>query len=389
MKKFSMNQILLYLISCFFLTGCWDKVELENRGFVNAIGIDKFYEDKKTISFEKSSDGTTNRFVVSMSLPSLDSLSGKGSEEAKNKSVKLAANETVSAAMRLVDSSSSQKIYFGHTKVTILGKEMLEDESLFRETIDALERNREISRKIIVVATEDKASSILEEDITGEPLVGMFISNFYKNNESSLALAYRQDLESLIRDLRSTGCTIIPKIDIKDKEVKLGGSAIIKDFKLVGWLDDQETRGYLWLKGEAKGAQITIPYENFYIPLRVNKASSKLDFFENGESIVCTGKIKVEGSIEEFTFSNETLYDSKKIDALCREYEEAIKKEILNTNDFFQKQFKVDGFGFMDRIRKTNYEIFNKYRDNWNEGFQKIVLVPEVQVEITSTGSTK
>ncbi len=382
-----MKNLLLLITLSFLLTGCWDKVELENRGFVNAIGIDKFNEEnaEEAIYINKES----SRFLIAMSLPSLDKLTGGKSEETDNKAVKLAANETLSAAMHLIDIGSSQKLYFGHTKLVILGRDLLEDETLFRETIDALERNREINRKIIVLATEDNIKETLECKAEGEPLIGMFVSNFYKNNADTISLALKQDLQGLIRQLRSTNTAIIPKIAVKDNEIKLGGAAVIKDFKLKGFLDDEKMSGYLLFKDKANGAQITIPYENSYIPLRIDKTKVNLNFSEDGYGLILQADFVISGNIEEYMFNNQKTLTREKLINLSEKFSEKIKSEVEDTFSYFQNILYVDGYLLKDYLRKHDYDLYKKYEEDWDTAFEETIFDPKVIVQITGTGSIK
>ncbi len=385
-----LKKISAFLIISLMLSGCYDKVEIENRGFVISMGIDKFSESEnkkeqsKTPSFE--GDSYKDRFLVSMALPNVAALIGKAAGEQKVKTVKTASNETISAAMHTIDSYSSEKIYYGHTKVVILGAKLLEDEALFRETIDALERNREISRKGVVLASDDVIGT-LEAEVSGEPMVGIYVSKFYKNNANLSAVAFKKDLETIIRELRSSNSTIIPKITSSGKDIKIGSAAVIKDFKLTGWLNDSETRGYLWLKGTAKGAQLVTEYEGNHIPLSIYKTKSKLKFSEQDNEIICQVDVAAKGTIQEFIFSDETLFDETKMQQLSQKYEQEISKEITKTYELFYKQHGIDGFFLAEEIRKKAYPIYQKHQKE--DIIKKIQVVPNCHVEITSTGSIK
>ncbi len=430
MKK----KLLLFLFAVFFLTGCWDKVEIENRGFVISIGIDSYTaqkneqqkkatanakeaesetpESKSTESGDRKQkpdsekkepsmfEGETNmRYIVTMALPNISELAEKGSggegragngeNSAKAKAIKKSASETVAGGMDLIDAYSSQKFYYGHTKICVLGDGILKDAALFREAMDAVERNKEISRKIILLATKGTAEEILNADVTGEPLVGMFVSDFYKNNKYSINSTLRRDLEGAVQQLMATGNAIIPEISIENKEIKLGGLAIIKDYKLAGFMNDLETRGYLWTQKAKMGGLVTVPYQNTFVPLAISDKKTKIKFSEQGDHLVCHIDVEVEGNIDEYLLSDKHLSEPNHLDNLQKSYEAKIAEEIQTSFHKFQNEFGVDGLDVNNLLRKNYYDLYKKYNSNWDETFEKMDLETSVKVSIRGSGSIK
>lgn len=371
-KKIYLIIIIILLISMSIFTGCYDKIELENRGFVIAIGVDKFEKD--------------DRFKVNISIPNMDVLGGKGGSE-KSEFVKSSSNKTLYAALKKIDTSSSQKLNYGQAKVVILGEDLLKDSELFKETIDSLERNTELNRRIIVLATEGKAEDILKSELEGETLVGSFIANFYKNKSNKFGVAFRKDLQSIISQLAITKDAIIPKVTKKEDTLEFGGASVIKNFKLVGWLNEEKVRGYLWVKGNAEDAHVIADYDNTFIPLRVNKNHSKIKFDEVNGKVICSIRIQVGGTIEEFKFSDQSLKDKKVLEQLQNTYADIIKKEVENTFYEFQQTYKVDGFDFSDHLTKWNYDLYKKYNNDYSSISQNMQADIFVDVKINGTGS--
>ena len=178
MKIFKSIFILLFF--SLSLTGCFDKVELEERALVLAIGIDK-YTDGNDTNTEKT--GEEKRFIVSMAMPEVSegektgnaNPMGNGEEQNSiNEAIKVAEGSSIASTIELIDTYMSKNLYYGHTKVVVLGKEILQDEILLREVIDSLERNNEISRKIIVLGTMGTAKEILQTIPKDEKMLGIY-----------------------------------------------------------------------------------------------------------------------------------------------------------------------------------------------------------------------
>lgn len=440
-------HIFLVLVLMLLTTGCWDSVDLEKRGLVISVGIDKFHPSDKTgqdeqkiddyavkdndkdkdknnnkensdekkykgvmesnennhgADYENESpeketasigidDGTPqdSRYTVSMALPNLENLTaGKG--EGSKQIIKKTDNETVAAAIRNVDSHSNQKLYFGQTRVCLFGEELLSDSGLLREALDSLERNRDVSRKIILLAVDGRAEDMLDADLKGNPVIGIFISNFYNNNSNAVAETFKLDLESFIRELRATGNGMIPKIKIESGELKLGGAAIIKDFKLDGWLNDEQLRGYLWFRGDASGAEINAGYEGDNIPIRIMGNKSHVSLYEEDTTIKCKVEVYAEGSIEEYKIDNHsTLFSNEKLQSIQTGCEQIIAEELLKSHRILRDDFHVDAYGFKEHLRKFNYDLYLKYSQDWDSVYSRLEIIPYVKVIIRNTGSIK
>ena len=378
-----LKKLLIYSIfTLIFFTGCWDKIEIENRAFVLSLGIDKFTSGSGIdVSSEKN---IVNRFAVSISMPQL--LDQPDQSDENTNRLKTSASATISSAMDFSDSISSQKLFFGHTKLAVLGEEILKNRQLFRETVDALERNPEISRKILVMSTDKSARDILGFKESIEP-VSIFISNFYKNNVDGSAVTFKQTLENLVLDLRTAGNTIIPKVSIIEDSLNIGGAAIIKDFEFVDWLNSEEMRGYLFVKESALNANIITRFEDTFVPLDVTKNKTKIHFVEDetGENLICYIFIDVHGVVDEFTFTEESLATEKNLSDLSYLYKTIIEREVNACLSKFSKH-DIDGLFLKEFLRKQNFSLYEKYayRDDFFDIF-KIIPIAEVAVE--GTGS--
>ncbi|WP_317368768.1 Ger(x)C family spore germination protein, partial [uncultured Tyzzerella sp.] len=333
MKIFKMFYVVLFGL---FLTGCFDKVELEERALVLAIGVDKYTEENDT-NIEKT--GEEKRLIVSMAMPevsegektgSTDPMSKEKENSSVNEAIKVAEGSSVASTIELIDTYMSRNLYYGHTKVVVLGKEILQDEILLRETIDALERNNEISRKIIVLGTTKTAKEILQTIPKDEKMLGIYINDFYKNNKKNSSFTYRVDLEDVIQQLLSTKTTAIPNIQIVDEDVRLSGLIVLKDNKYTGYLDDATTKGILWIIDKKSLGEIPIPFENGYVSTSIFKKKVDKNFYEQNDKIACKITIDIEGNISEYTLGKNIMIDTEKYKMIEDEISNYIEKEIEN-----------------------------------------------------------
>lgn len=384
--------LLIFVLSIIFFTGCWDKVEMDDRNYVITLGVDKFSTGEKTEKLDN--DETEKRFSLSLGVADIQNKNKNSGNEAQEKeekknTVEILSGASIPSTMSLADMYNSKKVYYGQLKTVVFGEELLKDSELFKETLDALERNHEINMKIIVLAAKDKASDNLEVILNTNSSSGMFIWDFYKNSANDIAVTKKMDLENLLINLRRSGNAIIPVINHEDDKIRLGGSAVIKDYELCGYLTDMEERGNLWVYGLADGALVDCKLNESYIPVAILKNSSKLKFSEEEGRLVCRINVYAEGSVEANRVGDENLFDSQTLEDIQFSAENIINEEIANTIKITQSVYNADVMNLMEELKKWNYKLYLKYSDNLEESFMNMKIVPKAEVKIKSIGVIK
>ncbi|MCL2399256.1 MAG: Ger(x)C family spore germination protein [Defluviitaleaceae bacterium] len=402
-------------------SGCWDSIELENRAFAVAIGIDAMVDKsekndrpkeekpkEETNSEEKDEKSEENdnsegkdekpeekneseeaednpnekgqsrfRFFATIAHPSEDS---GGGEEGNSNDVEEEENndpsalgQTVIEAIRALDARSSRKLFLGHVKAIVLGKSLLEDQTLFREAIATIENYAEIDRTITVLATDSKVSDVLSAHPQGESKPGYYVVNFYRLAPKSGGRSFHKTFNDMTNDLRTTGNTLLPFIQEgqqNNENLLTKGALVIKDYQLAGELDGIQLRGLLWATNKA--CQDAILTTNDHISMIVRNHKSKLHFSEEAGRLRCIIDVRVKGEIESFQ-NNKSLNE---------EYEQLITGEINNAIQKLQQELEFDGFNFMAALRKQRYSLYQQYSSDWAETFKNMEITPLVRCNI-------
>ncbi|MCL1878679.1 MAG: hypothetical protein FWF80_07465, partial [Defluviitaleaceae bacterium] len=122
-----------------FLVGCWDKVEIEDRAFVVAVGID-------------ARDG---EYVVTLSVPIFSD-----EEENEDAHIKTAQARTVSEALQELCEKDERQLFFGQTQMVIFANDLMEDPELLRGAVDALNKTLQATQRVHVLRA-DSATEVL------------------------------------------------------------------------------------------------------------------------------------------------------------------------------------------------------------------------------------
>ncbi len=125
------------LILCLFLTGCWDRRELNELGIALALGIDKV-EDEYQVTAQ----------VVVPSEIAMKTSTGRSPV-----TLFQAKGETVYEAFRKMTKNSPRKIYPGHLRMLVIGEDLAEEG--IADSLELLSRDWELRSDFFVVIAKD------------------------------------------------------------------------------------------------------------------------------------------------------------------------------------------------------------------------------------------
>ncbi len=292
-------------------------------------------------------------------------------------------------SMRNAIHMTNRDLYIAQNHIVVISKNIAK--AGIGKYLDYFFRDQETRYDVDLVISDGNASEIL-------------------NTESHLEKLPAQDLYKMIRMQKDSGispkCTlfdfvqnmkipnksnIVPivsiskiKDDKKSPFLSVSGSAIFKEDKMVSSLDENLTRGILWLTEKKTGGVLTIPYQNRSVSVEI--LNGKGDFTANviDDAIVVNVDISADCTLGEFQngeiISEKTLDD---IEILCSK---KIAGE-LRTAFFILQNSGADVIGVGEYIYRHCYSDWKKISDNYESLFKSAKLNMEINVDITRTGS--
>lgn len=161
-----------------------------------------------------------------------------------------------------------------------------------------------------------------------------------------------------------------------EKDVKPYGYAVIKDFKLVGYIEIPLARGYNFLVNKVRSSPISIQdSEGNNIGLEVIRSKTNLKARFDGDDLtrITLDTYFKTGLMEQQT--RENLFTKKKIKELSKKQSMQIKDEMEKVVKK-SKELKTDCINLGEKIR-TKYPLrWEKIKDKWDE------VYPEIEIEI-------
>lgn len=373
--------VILVLLSTFLITGCWDKVEINERAFISAVGIDDY----------KGEGSEEKKYIVTYVYPNLNAIGKNG--QGQPRFVISSVGQSTYDTTREIRTRINKVIFFQHMKVLVIGEDAARNNNMLRELLDSLERHSQVNRKVNVLIAKGKAEDVLNLEPEFEPVTGTYISDISRGSESTARFS-PQTLGDVVKNLHENGMALMPRVVTGEKDLKVAGSAVIKDHRLLGWLGEKETRGAMFLMDKFKSDVVTVTKEinkeKITVPYIITSSKTKLKVKGKEGNIKVDIPIQMEGYVQQFKLNTgEDALDNKFLESVEKVIEEKIKKEINVTIEKLQKEFKADVIGIGGHISKYEPDLWDNIKDNWGNIFPEVDINVSIEAKIRRIGLTK
>ncbi len=376
MKNSKHRGIIALLVCALLLTGCWDKIEIEDRLFVLAMGIDKTKEeDKRT---------PEDRYTISFVSPVVDMV--KEGPGPAYKSYKTMNNTVITSLTQLLE-RFSQKQFYGHSRGIFFGEDLMKDEKLLKGVIDGISRYHEFHNSMYAYIVPGTAEDVFRVEPMYDKLLMPYIAGITENSDYTTKVMELTLSDFIIMLTEQNGAAVIPKLTPSKDEVKISGAGVIKDFKLAGYLGDQEVAVYNWLTDNAGGGNISVEHDDVSISFRhfTFRRDIKLTKVEDGK-IYINYDLETEGSIDEYMMGKKVL-DEAFLEVIGRDIEKRMIGESEKLISKFQEEFRVDLIGVRDYLSKYQPRLFRTIEKDYEKYFtDNIVISVTADVHIRRVG---
>lgn len=358
------------------LTGCWNYREIDQLYMVSGFAVDKSPEGKFFITAE-----TVN-------------IKTGGKESTFSPIILTAEGETLLDAIRNIIIISGRKLYWSHAKVVIIGQDLAREGII--QILDLITRDTEPRLELNVMISKEKtAREIILLESTASKIQGFEIYMMIKS-QKSLSKAPTTKVYQLVNSLSNEKeSAVLPAIGFAmnagKKNIALSGAAVMKKEKLVGFLDEEETKYMLFVKNQIEGGILP--------ELKSGKASCSsisLEIFKNKTKItpICSdGKISINVDIKTSVGVDEhdtkkSYIDQKSISMLKREAEKSLENNVKNTISKVQEKYGVDIFGFGNEIRIKMPSLWKSVSNDWDRLYRNLNVDVKASIDIRNTGLT-
>ena len=345
---------------------------------MTGIGLDRTEDGKILLAVQ---------VVEPAAIQSTSSGKGKGGVmQARPVFVESYKGETVLEAVRGMLSTVDKKMFLSTAQVLILGENLLKDG--MEEVLDFFQRNYEVDYRMNILAAKGVSpGEILEIEPDMDSIPATYINGTVENTILR-GTVKKTILIDLLKDIGSGGKQpAIGQISkAGEKEVRTEGIAVIKNGRLVGWLDSYETRGYLLAINEVRNAIVNVPIDKGKVAMEIIRSKGRVNVvFDNDEPIMLTVKTKIEANVGGYEGKGR-LDSPDNLRTLEEALEEEIKKEIMMVLKKTQQDYSSDIFGFGVEVHKYHPQYWKKVKKNWDDIFSTLPVELQVDAKIRRTG---
>ncbi len=391
---------ILTLVISVCLSGCWDRRELQERHFVLAVAIDRADEglgseigkDVARVEDFVQSHGS-KRYRLSFQILQLTpSNNNEGPGRGKTStSVISTTGESMLEMIWDLQGQSNKELWFDHVQTIIISDAAVRQGGL-RSILDFYHRNEEMRWLTKVVITSGEARKLLDYKPPSGEASGMFIANSLRMyGKSPHVPGWHTDLGDISTSKDNRRRVLIPRIELAEDVVKLGGMAIFKDEDFVDYVDEYATQGGKLMGGVEKSAVITFEcpkHPGRLMVFELFSHTTKMKPHIEGDKIYYTLDIALKGNMGEMQcrLQHDTI-ESKDIHKLEQLIADAVKKNILYSFHIFQ-DLKVDASFFGQKLEAYEPQVWERVKDHWEEEvFPNISLIVSVNVVIENVGA--
>ncbi|HBE79408.1 MAG TPA: hypothetical protein DDW65_16785 [Firmicutes bacterium] len=421
-KKFLLIIILIWIIA---LSGCWDRRELENLAFVQSLGLD----------LGPGGKGVTITAMIAIP-PKLKGGSGdSGGGTETGVFVLSVAAPTIFEGFNLINTTVNREVTLLQNSALLIGEDIARQG--MRKWIDSLVRYREMRRTLLIFVCQGKAADIMKvkPKLERNPaeyftdlaritkLSAMFpmmsLNEFLDHYEALaqedyapiLAPFHRHDPDEYPVSGGSEGGDPKSGADSKKaasgrgeqsqqkpkaaaqtapeaKDVRMIGTAIFKQDKMIGNFDIYETQVLQILTHEFKEALLSthdpVRKNNQVVYRLLATRPPRIKYRKRGNTDNFNVKIAMEADL--ISIQSGINYTNPRQESVLEKHIALeLKKRIVRTIHKAQ-QYNADVFGFGIKVRNTCLTGSEWDRYNWPNKFKKANIRVQVKVAIRRIG---
>ncbi len=402
--------VLLFVLTV-ILTGCWDRVELEEQAFVQTIGLDQGRAGQVLVTF---------RIVIPSRI--ISGTTGSAGEASPSSFLTSLEVPTIPMALQLANTYISRPLNLIHARGLVIGEDLAKGG--LREYLTFFSSWRQNRKIMFVVVAKGKAFDILQKF---KPDLETNINRVWEsvpNVSGATSLFPVTQLNGFISAIEGVGISpIVPleainpssagkKIDdipfnpenaatgrsavIAGQLPRLGGNpvefiggAVFKGDKLITTIAGYETRVWFMLTGKFRKALITFRdpiIRDKFIVLDIKQGSKPdVDVQITDGQVVINETISLEGDI--FSVQSHQKYASDL--KLQRVLETAISRDIEQRSLQFIKKIQGlnnDIFGYADFARRDFLTYPEWLAFKWHQKFANAKINLQVSFKLRRTG---
>lgn len=377
---FQRLKLLFICVSLFVASGCWDSRDVEELTMEVGAAL-----DKADASVPPEEKGYRKRNMIQMTLqnisPKSSMRSNKGTQAKKYENF-IGSGDSILEIFREFSLKQDSPPYGQHLKVLVIGEKLAKEINI-QSLLSLFNHTFEIRDSCVLLVAKGSAANTLKlaTEIPAFTLLGI-----NKNQYRSSKILPFITLGKISNLMAGQIDFIVQSASAKKGKVRFSGGALIKGRtnRLVGFLNEDETRGLNFITGSIKGGIVTgiDPKTHGLISYEISSVKSKIVPHLDGEHISFDVNIESEGRINENHVHAGNAYTNKFIRQAEKAIQTKVEALIHQTLNKLQKKYQMDVAGFREQVRIKYPKEWSHMEKDWNKRFSHAPVKLQVSIDI-------
>jgi spore germination protein KC len=390
------------------LTGCWDRLEIEERAVVLGIAVDAIGSEDigngnevthLQSAFPHPGNQRRIRITVQIAVPGRIPLGpgegggGTGGGGGKRTVWTMKSEgSTIDDALMVMQQKLADRLFFGHLRIIVISEEVARRG--VQNINDYFRRSPDVRRLVWMVVSKGDASNVMRAAPELERVPALYFSTMMDHTVQMGRLP--NDFVGIFwsADSAKGQEPYLPYVQLTRRgSVELSGLAYFRGHQMVGATKPLEIAMFMAVLGVKTGgydAYEYVPGSSETIMYRATYRNSHIKVtMDNGRPRIHVN-IQVEGNIREKSTTAVEVAHDKVIQKLQKELSQSSKDGIERLIRKLQKDGS-DIFGFGEYVRAKEPAYWNKNigsEEKWQEAFKTLAVDVNVTLKIRRTGMT-
>jgi spore germination protein KC len=386
-KKVRFGCLFVLLAVLLMLTGCWSRKEMNEITFIVGMAIDKADDRyKTTVQVVDPSQMTNNRRADRIPMFTYTE-----------------TGRTVDEALRKMSTKSPRLLYGGHMMFLVISEELARKG--FEEAIDFFSRDPNYRANFYVaVANGNSAEEIMNLITPFEILPAQEYAKSLKLSEvhwapsaATLWIDFMRNIVTPGRENALTGITLKGDLEQGRKldnvrviknlaEFQFKNLAVFKEQKMVGWLNENESKAYTFVNNRVKNTVgvISCP-DGGKVDIKVTRARSKIEPRVVEGKPQLKVKVFVEGDANELSCSLD-MTKGPELSKIQQLGQDELTSIIEGGIKGVQTKYGADIFGFGEAFYRRYPQRWKEWAPNWGAMFKELQVEVVVEYRLRKMG---
>lgn len=384
LKSKALSALLILLLFP-LLSACAGR-ELDDFSLVIALGIDK----------------DEAGYMVTYQVLNPKAVASKKSVNESTFFLYLEKGNDLGEIERRVTTQAARMLYFSHVRSVVISEDVARDG--LKEILDYFTRSSGFRSDYYFIITKGAtANQILSTVTVTESVSGMKLYESIEHSKEWWAPVNSLKIVELVNDINAkgnnpviAGVEFYQKIEDMDSlksleksnpgKLKITSLGAFRDDKLIGWLDEKESRAYYNIIGKTKRSVNFVDYDdNTHVSVDLINSKSNIKVSMSDGKPVINVMFSIEMDIAAATGNVDFIKkeNQDKLISLMNEKFLDVCKKVL---DKAQHELKTDIFGFGESIHRKYPKVWNELKDDWDTEFPKLQVNFMFDTKINGVG---